>query len=154
MRPLWFDSPVPAKGLRLRRRRGSALLEAALALAVLAPLAVVAGRYAWSYYQYQSLYSIVEGSARFGASASMRDGMEAWKSSVQQFAVCGSPKPCSQPGVPGLQTSNVRVELLRPERSPAAVRVSIQGFSVAVPGGTRRFDGAPSAQFPRLEPVP
>ncbi|MEP7363564.1 MAG: hypothetical protein ABI972_09940 [Acidobacteriota bacterium] len=133
--------------------RGSALLEAALVLAVFAPLAVMAGRYAWSFYQFQSLHSAVEDSARFGASASMRDGEGAWKESVRQFALCGSPKPCARPRVEQLRPENVQVELLRSEGSPASVRVSIQGFSIALPGGTKRFEGTPSAQFPRLEPV-
>lgn len=135
-------------------KRGSALLEAALALAVLAPLAVVAGQYAWSFYQFQSLHTVVEETARFGASANMRDGEEAWRENVRRFALCGTPMPCARPRVPLLRPENVRVELQRPERAPASVRVSIQGFSVAIPGGGRRFDGTPSAQFPLLEPAP
>ena len=138
---------------RRRRARGSALLEAALALAVLAPLAVVAGRYAWSFYQFQSLYSVVEEAARFGASASLRDGEDAWRENVRQFALCGAPSPCAYPRIESMRPENVRVELVQPAGAPPSVRVSIQGFNVAVPGGSKHFDGAPSAQFPRLEPA-
>jgi hypothetical protein len=135
-------------------QRGSALLEAALALALLAPLAVMAGQYAWGYYQVQSLHSVVEESARFAASASMRDGEEAWKESVRQFALCGAPEPCSVPQIPLLRPENVQVELVWPERSPAVARVSIEGFSLAIAGATKRFNGTPSAQFPRIEATP
>ena len=147
MRPHWFDSRVGGHATR----RGSALLEAALALAVLAPLAVLAGQYAWGFYQFQSLHSVVEEAARFGASASMSDGEEAWKAEVRQFAVCGSATPCSRPRIALLHPENVTVELVPVERSHTAVRVSIQGFAIALPSGSRRFDGTPSAQFPRME---
>lgn len=154
MRPLWFDSPPAHTGSRPRARRGSALLEAALALAIFAPLAVVAGRYAWGYYQYQSLYSAVEGAARYGAASSMLDGVDAWKAGVRRYAVCGSPKPCTEPRVPRLQPENVQVELVRDTGASAAVQVSIQGFTLTLPGGRRTFDGAPSARFPRTESSP
>lgn len=137
-----------------KRRRGSALLESALALAVLTPLAAMAAGYAWSFYQFQSLQAVVEESARFGASASLRDGEEAWKAQVRQFAVCGSLEPCARPQVDGLEPENIRVELVRANGQRAAVRVAIQSFAVGIPGGSKAFDGTPSAQFPRLEPSP
>lgn len=150
MQPLSFASAQPGRP----GRKGSALLESALALAVLAPLAVVAGQYAWSFYQFQTLYSVVEETARFGASASLRDGEEAWREIVRQFALCGAPSPCTHPRVESMRPDNVQVELLRPTGAAASVRVSIQGFNVATPGGSKQFDGNPSAQFPRIEPVP
>ncbi len=149
MRRLWFANTAA----RRRRAKGSALLEAALTLAVLAPLAVVAGRYAWSFYQFQSLYSVVEEAARFGASASLRDGEDAWRENVRQFALCGAPAPCAHPRIESMRPENVRVELLHSTGALPSVRVTIQEFNVAVPGGSKQFDGAPSAQFPRLEPA-
>ncbi len=163
-RPRGFDAearqPGARSGCSSRRlaggwpRRGSALLEAALALAVLAPLAVMAAQFAWGMYQYQSLHSVVEESARYAASSSLRDGVEAWKADVRQFALCGAPRPCARPVVPQLQPSHIGVELVRAAGGPASVRVSIEGFTLAFPGGSRRFDGSPSAQFPRLDATP
>ena len=149
MRPLLFVT-APRRGSP--GRRGSALLEAALALALLAPLAVMAGQYAWGYYQYQSLHSIVEEAARFGASAKMQDGEDAWKASVRQYALCGSPTPCERTRLE-LEPKNIQVELVRAGNLPAAVRVTILDFSIGLPNGAKRFDGTLWAQFPRLEPT-
>lgn len=129
-------------------RRGHALLETALLLGVMTPLAVVGARYGWSLYQVQGLHSAVEEAARYGASASLRDGEEAWRERVRNVAVCGKPEGCRGARVPGLAGRHVQVELERVGAS-AAVRVSVTGFAVDYPGGVSRFEGRPSAQFPR-----
>lgn len=131
-------------------RRGHALLETALLLGVMTPLAVVGARYGWSLYQVQGLHSAVEEAARYGASASLRDGEEAWRERVRNVAVCGKPVGCRGARVPGLAGRHVQVELERVGAS-AAVRVSVTGFAVDYPGGVSRFEGRPSAQFPRVD---
>jgi hypothetical protein len=154
MRRLLSGRVRAGRGAKLGSPRlGSTLLEAALALAVLTPLAVMAGQYAWGYYQYQSLHAVVEEAARFGASADMQEGEGAWIASVRQYALCGSVMRCEHSRL-GLRPENVQVEFLRTGQAPASVRVAIQGFTIALPGSSKRFDGAPSAQFPRLEPAP
>lgn len=137
----------PRKGAA---RRGHALLETALLLGVMVPLAVVGARYGWSLYQVRGLHSAVEEAARYGASASLRDGEEAWRERVRNVAVCGKPESCRGARVPGLAGRHVRVELERAGAS-AAVRVSLTGFAVDYPGGVSRFEGRPSAQFPRID---
>jgi len=129
-------------------RRGHALLETALLLGVMTPLAVVGARYGWSLYQVQGLHSAVEEAARYGAAASLGEGEEAWRERVCNVAVCGKPEGCRGARVPGLARRHVQVELERVGAS-AAVRVSVKGFAVDYPGGVSRFEGRPSARFPR-----
>lgn len=129
-------------------RRGHALLETALLLGVMTPLAVVGARYGWSLYQVRGLHTAVEEAARYGASASMGEGEEAWRERVRNVAVCGKPEGCRGARVPGFAGRHVRVELER-AGAAAAVRVSVTGFAVSYPGGESRFEGRPSAQFPR-----
>lgn len=138
-------------------RRGHALLETALLLGVFAPLAVVGVRYGWSLYQVQGLHSAVQEAARYGASASMDEGLEngdaAWQARVRNVAVCGKPETCSGSRIPGFEPRHVSVELER-AGSSAVVRVSVTGFEVPYPGGVSRFDGKPSVQFPRTAALP
>jgi len=134
-------------------RRGHALLETALLLGVLTPLAVVGAQYGWGLYQLRSVHTAVEEAARYGASASLRDGEEAWRERVRRVAVCGQAEACRGSRVPGLEERHVRVELER-EGASAAVRVSVAGFAVSYPGGVTRLEGRPSARFPRTDTVP
>lgn len=134
-------------------RRGHALLETALLLGVFAPLAVVGVRYGWSLYQVQGLHTAVQEAARFGASASLDGGEQAWQARVRNVAVCGKPETCAGARMPGFEARHVRVELER-AGSAAVVRVSVTGFEVPYPGGVSRFEGRPSAQFPRTAAVP
>lgn len=146
MRRLLCGNPAHRRGRT--GRRGSALLEAALVLAVLAPLAVMAGRYAWGVYQVDTLHTMVDAAARFGATAPLGAGEEAWKQAVRRQAICGKPGPCASGRLPGLRESNIRVELVREPGAPPMVEVAVEGFTLPTPAGDRTFHGKPSARFP------
>lgn len=117
-------------------------------LALLAPLAVLAGRYAWGVYQVDTLHSLVDEAARFGAAAPLGEGEESWRQAVRRQAVCGKPEPCASGRLPGLRESNIRVELVRGAGSPPMVEVAVEGFTLATPAGGRTFQGKPLARFP------
>jgi hypothetical protein len=115
---------------RRRNRRGSALLEFALGLAVLTPAFAYGVMYLQSFYWMSEL----EDAVRRGAEAAMRSGDEAL---VRQAVL--------QQGVPGLRGEHVRVKW-----EEKRVTVSVEGYGLKAPGGEIRLAGRPRAMMPRV----
>ena len=113
-------------------RRGSALIEFAVALAMLAPVFTYGMLYLMSFYW---MHELVDG-VRRGADVAMRTPEEA---EVRKAVLSA--------GVPGLKEENVRIDW-----DERRVTVSIVGYGLKAPGGEVRLEGRPRATMPRLEP--
>lgn len=132
-----------------RRRRGTALLEAALCLAVLAPLAVVGARYAYAAYRLSEIETAVQEAARWAATAPMGENEE-------EFAACIRRKAAYANGeggalrVRGAGPEQFRIEWKREGGRIVAVKVSADGIRLEWPGAVRTLTGTPSAEMPRV----
>ncbi len=115
---------------RLRRRRGSAIIEFAAALAVLTPAIAYGLMYMVSFYWMIELQDAV----RRGADVAMHSqDEEAIRAAVLKASV------------PGLTEDHVRVKW-----DEKRVTVSIEGYGLKAPGGDVRLEGRPRATMPRV----
>jgi Flp pilus assembly protein TadG len=94
---------------RVRRQRGSAVLEFALSFALL--WAVFSGvfQFGYSMYVYNSLANAVSQGARYAARVDFDSPSHAFAGPVKNMVVYGSPTGGGTPLAPGLATSQVSV---------------------------------------------
>src|SRR5437879_12409267 len=118
--------------MRKRSRRGSALLEFAIAASVLVPLFTGTFQFGYTLYVYNNLQSAVRGGARY---ASMRsyDSATATPSSgfstaVKNMVVYGNPDGSGQPVSRGLTASNVQIKQNMHGAAPDSITVQITGY--------------------------
>ncbi len=131
-----------------RRARGSALIEFAGSLILLAVMFAGIFEIGYTFYAYGTLVTAVRAGARYaalqprGASA---DVQPATANAVRNLVVYGDPAPAdrTKPLVPGLTTEHV--ELIS---GPDASTVSLRGFEVDALFMKVKLDGRPTVTFP------
>ncbi|MEZ5355995.1 MAG: hypothetical protein R2762_25455 [Bryobacteraceae bacterium] len=121
-------------------RRGSAMLEVALVLAVLSPLVAGGLRFAYSFYLIHSLQDAVASAAEYGSGLEYAGAAE-FETAIRA-KVAGAE-------VPRLDPAQVRVEV-QPDAGgrPAWITVSIRGYSLPTPFSSTVLEGKPRARFP------
>jgi len=124
-----------------RRSRGSALIEFAGSLILLAVMFAGMFEIGYSFYAYGTLVTAVRAGARYAALQPRTAGADA----VRNLVVYGDPAPAdrSKPVVPGLTTEHV--ELIN---GPDASTVSLRGFEVDALFMKVKLDGRPTVTFP------
>jgi Flp pilus assembly protein TadG len=136
----------------MRKRRGSALLEFALATSILVPLFTGTFQFGYTLYVYNNLQSAVRGGARY---ASMRPYDSAgptpsheFSTAVRNMVVFGNPDGTGQPVSPGLTVSNVQIQPNMNGAAPESITVQIAGYTVDAVFTSFTFNGKPSTTFP------
>lgn len=134
------------------RRRGTALLEAALCVAVLAPLAVMGLEYAYALYRMEEVRMAVERAARWSATAPIGESEAGFAERVRGVAAYGAAQVAAGPKTPrlaGIGPDKFSVELRKDGGRVVAVRVAASGIRLNWPGGGRVLRGEPAAEMPR-----
>jgi hypothetical protein len=131
-----------------RRARGSALIEFAGSLILLAVMFAGIFEIGYSFYAYGTLETAVRAGARYAALQPRGSGADvapATANAVRNLVVYGDPAPAdrTKPVVPGLTTEHV--ELIS---GPDASTVSLRGFEVDALFMKVKLDGRPTVTFP------
>jgi hypothetical protein len=131
-----------------RRARGSALIEFAGSLILLAVMFAGIFEIGYSFYAYGTLETAVRAGARYAALQPRGAGAvvaPATANAVRNLVVYGDPAPAdrTKPVVPGLTTEHV--ELIS---GPDASTVSLRGFEVDALFMKVKLDGRPTVTFP------
>jgi Flp pilus assembly protein TadG len=129
-----------------RSRAGSALIEFAVSLMLLAAVFVGVFQIGYSFLSYGTLVSAVRAGARYsslqqrGASADPEVAK-----AIRNLVVYGDPAPAehAKPVVQGLTTENVEIV-----NGPDTSTVSLRGFEVDALFAKLKLDGRPTVTFP------
>lgn len=117
-----------------KRQRGNALVEAALAFAVLFPMFYGAFQFGLGFLYYNQLANTVRSAARYAAlqtyTSSTSTPPAALVDAVKNIVVYGSPTAHTRPVVPGLQTSNATLAVTFLNGVPSAMDVSIANYQM------------------------
>ncbi len=128
-----------------RREAGSAMIELAGSMVLLAVLLTGIFQSGYTFYTYESLVHAVRAGARYAslgphAAANASD----FAKSVRNVVVYGDPHAAAgKPVVPGLAPNQVEVIL-----EPASATVSVRGFVIDALFATFQLDGRPTVTFP------
>lgn len=110
--------------MRRGNSRGSAMVELALSLVALVPLAYGVLSYGTHYLIQAGLENAVRAGARYGSMLPLRmDSLDSFKEAVRQRAADGSPG--------GLKPQGVKVDVLFERGAPARVRVTAEAQRAA-----------------------
>jgi hypothetical protein len=128
----------------MKSRRGSALIEFAVALAVLTPVFIGGVQFFQAYLLAEEIQQAAIQAARSGAALAYDSANEfpppAFERAVQDV-VLKSP-------IPGLRREHIKVTMRFDGGRPSEVEVRISGYKVQVPGGAIALDGKPHALYP------
>lgn len=121
--------------LRQRKLRGNALIEFAIASAVLLPVMLGTFRFGYSFYTYNLLESAVSNGARYASTRVYRNASSASvtkvKTAIQNMVVYGSPSGGTIPVARGLTTSHVVVTYtVDSNQVPKSVKVAVSNFTL------------------------
>jgi Flp pilus assembly protein TadG len=136
----------------MRKRRGSALLEFALATGILVPLFAGTFQFGYTLYVYNNLQSAVRGGARYASmrsydSASGTPSSE-FSTAIKNMVVYGNPEGTGQPVSRGLTASNVQIQPNMNGAAPESITVQIAGYTIDAVFTSFTFDSKPSTTFP------
>jgi|SRR5215469_1452376 len=133
-------------------RRGSAMVELALAVPLILLLFSGAFQFGYYFYVYDQLESAVRDGARYAAlrpyDSSTSTPASDFSTAVENMVVYGVPSGGTQPVVTGLSTSNVNLTVSLTNDVPTQMQVSITGVKIYGIFGTWTLNGKPSATFP------
>ncbi len=125
-------------------RRGSALIEFAVGLAILTPVFIGGLQFFEAYVTTKRLQGAVSQGAVAAAALPYDSANETPTHEFKRFAedaVLGS-------AIPGLRREHIRVSMRFDGGRPSEVEVRVSGFQVRVPGGAITLDGKPQAFSP------
>ena len=128
----------------LVRGRGSALIEFAIALAVLTPIFVGGWQFFEAYLLVEDIHQAVIQGAQSAASLPY-DSLNETPTSEFRLAVENA---VIRPSIPALRREHLKVTMHFAAGRPAEVEVRVAGYKLGVPGGTITLDGKPKAQYP------
>lgn len=139
--------------MRRRTQRGNALVETALAFAIIIPVFTGTFQFGLAIHYYNGLANAVRAGARY-AGLRTYDSATAMPSAgyvnaVRNMTVYGDPAGGTVPVVSGLAPEHVQIEVLALSNVPHRIRVSIREFPMNVALGTFRVS-KPEAVFPYL----
>lgn len=123
---------------RGKNRRGNAVVEFAIASAILIPTLAGTFQFGFSFYRYNLLQTAVANGGMYGAYRTYRAENGATdiakvKAAIQNMAVYGTPAPSGTPVpvVPGLKPSDIDVTYtLTALQIPTAVTVKVKSYKV------------------------
>jgi Flp pilus assembly protein TadG len=135
-----------------RSRRGSALLEFALAASILVPLFTGTFQFGYTLYVYNNLQSAVRGGARYASMRSYDSAISTpssgFSTAVKNMVVFGNPEGTGQPVSRGLTASNVQIQPNMNGAAPESITVQIAAYTIDAVFTSFTFNGKPSTTFP------
>ncbi len=138
----------------LRRRAGNALVEFALAFALIFPSLLGCVEFGFAFYQYQKLLSAVRSGAAYASRLTYTSHTEipspSFLRSVRNMVVYGDPDGGDVPLVPGLRPEDVVVEVEFEMGYPRWVTVGIGEYRSTSPIKTLQFRHKPRLRMPYL----
>ena len=138
----------PGGERRQSRRRGSAVLELALAISLLWMCFAGIFQFGHAMYCYNALEVAVESGALFASTVDF-DAAQSFVPKVQNMTVYGNPNGGTSPLAPGLSTSKVSVAWTTDSSgAPNTITVSITGYTCNVVFQSMVWNGKPSATLP------
>jgi hypothetical protein len=132
-------------------RRGSALIEFAISLILLAAVFVGVFQIGYAFLAYGTLQNAVRAGARYSSLQQQGAGADPEVAkAVRNLVVYGDPAPSdrAKPVVQGLSTENVEIV-----NGPGISTVSLRGFEVDALFAKLKLDGRPTVTFPITAPV-
>lgn len=134
-----------------RSRRGSALVEFALALPLLVAILGGTFQFGYSFYIYNRLHMGVRGAARYASLCDYNGSggapTAAYLNAIKNFAVSGNPAASTPPMVPGLTPANVNVQVTMVSGNPDVITVSLTGYQINAIFQAYTLTGKPAATF-------
>ena len=119
---------------RLRRQRGSALIEFAITFVILFPLMAGVFEFGYAFFIYNQLKNAVREGSRYASlityDSATATYSDAFGNAVRNMAVYGNPAGGTTPNIPRLTTAHVALSVTFTNGVPAAVTVSIRGYSL------------------------
>ena len=142
-----------------RSERGHAMLELAISASVMVTCLVGTFQFGYTFYVYNQLVTAVGNGGRYAAMRTYRGAsdqdVELGNRAIRNMVVYGDPEPGPEaaPAVVKLKPEQVEVRWIMPEKSdekgaPAAVNISIHGYTVDAVFKTFTFSGKPAVEFP------
>jgi Flp pilus assembly protein TadG len=135
-------------------QRGHAMLEFAVASALLIGCLTGTWQFGYTFYLYDQLQSAVNDGGRYAAMRTYRcangdTDINKVKTAIKNMVVYGSPSPANgaAPLVRGLATSNVAVTYTLSSGIPTDVTVNINAFTVDAIFKTFTFTGKPTTTY-------
>jgi len=131
---------------RRSSRTGSALIEFAVALMVLAAVFVGVFQIGYAFLAYGTLVNAVRAGARYSSLQQQGGAADPEvANAIRNLVVYGDPAPAdrAKPVVPGLTTENVEIV-----NGPGTSTVSLRGFAVDALFTKLKLDGRPTVTFP------
>ncbi len=126
------------------RRRGTALIEFALAFAALWAIASAVFEFGYSMYVYNSLVSALTHAGLYAARETFTEPGSDFTNAVRNMAVYGAPDGGTRALAPGLTPGHVTVDLTRDAAGvPATVSVGVTGYQIKALFRTYTLDGRP-----------
>jgi len=141
--------------MKRAHQRGHAMIELAVSAGVMVACLAGTVQFGYTFYIYNQLVSAVGNGGRYAAmrtyrAAAQRD-IETGKAAIRNMVVYGDARPAlgALPQVPNLKPDQVQVEWVADESGkPAAVSVSIAGYTVDAVFGMVHFTGRPAVEYP------
>ncbi|MBI1895050.1 MAG: pilus assembly protein [Acidobacteria bacterium] len=134
-----------------RNQRGNAMIELAIASAVILPLFAGTFQFGYALFNYNKLQGAVRAGARYASVRAYDSSTEtpsaAFTAAVRNVVVYGSPAGGTQPIVTGLTTDMVNVSATVVSGVPDTVKVSISEIPIDLVFTTIRLTGKPVAKF-------
>lgn len=138
-----------------RAQGGTAFVELALLLPVLALLFVGIIHFGYAFYVYSRVEKAVHDAARYASIRTLFDGaVETYKTQVRNTAVYGEPTGVSSAVVPNLTTSQIEVIINRPSGlasgRPQSIQVGVTTYTIPGTMGLITLTNKPRALYPFL----
>ena len=130
--------------MKRRRQQGSALIEFAIALAILTPVFVGGWQFFEAYLLTERIQTAALQSAQ-SAAAIPYDSPDqtptpAFRRAVEDIML--------RSAIPGLHRDHIRVSMRFDSGRPSEVEVKVSGYQVRIPGGAITLDGKPRVLYP------
>jgi Flp pilus assembly protein TadG len=137
-----------------RGRNGWAILEFAIGSGVLLAAFTGAFRFGYSFLQYNRLTNAVIQGARYASiipyDSTNATPSSAFLSSVRNMVLYGNPDGGTSTVIPGLTSANVNVTVTFTNSVPAAITVSISGYTIDSVFGSQTLTNKPKFTYPYL----
>src|SRR5215472_2925974 len=134
------------KRTRKESQRGSAVLEFALAFALLWALFAGIYQFGYAFYVYNVLLTSVGNAAQLGSKITYDTSNPGnYTTELTNMVLYGNTTAGTNPVVPGLSSSNVNVNVVTSNAIPTNISISITGYTIDAVFTKFTFNGKPRA---------
>jgi Flp pilus assembly protein TadG len=139
-------------GRRSGSRRGTSMVEFAIAFPMLFAFFSGTFLFGYSFYIYNRLGNAVRNGARYASTLTYASGSStpttAYLTAVKNMVIYDNPAGGTTPVIPGLDASKVNVSVTWTSSRPTAIRVAISGYTINAVIGSFTLTGKPFSVIP------